>query len=349
MYFKSASLLLASGLALSGCAVSSLGEAAEDPHTSAAQAQSTADASESSASGTDSTAGASESSASVTESTAGASDSSAPVTESTAAQTSGEYLEDYSLEDMEYGTSTTVVVDSTVRTIVTNSLPNHETGSFPNSGNPNTITGQSNTWVFPASITYLGEPSPVRETGVGLNGVKFEPGTAEVAVCATGESYSIEGLQDVADLGMDFNNAHVQPNGEYHYHGISALMVEIFESESDLVHVGFAQDGALIYYSKSGQYSSGYKLGEEPRDGTDCSYSGGNRATIVFGAEKDGSLTSDWDYSASHGDLDVCNGIEIDGIYSYLITDEFPYIPRCLMGEFSETGPGGDRPQRGQG
>ena len=274
------------------------------------------------------------------------SETSAPETESTAAQISGEYLGDYSLEDMEFGTSTTVVVDSTVRTIVTNSLPNHETGNFPNSGNPNTITGQSNTWVFPASITYLGEPNPVRQTGVGLNGVKFEPGTAEVAVCATGESHSIEGLQDVDDLGMDFNNAHVQPNGEYHYHGISALMVEIFESESDLVHVGFAQDGALIYYSKSGQYSSGYQLGEETRDGTDCSYTARDSATIEFGAEKDGSLTSDWGYSASYGDLDVCNGIKIDGVYSYLITDEFPYIPRCLMGEFSEAGPGGDRPQR---
>jgi hypothetical protein len=274
------------------------------------------------------------------------SETSAPETESTAEQISGEYLGDYSLEDMEFGTSTTVVVDSTVRTIVTNSLPNHETGNFPNSGNPNTITGQANTWVFPASITYLGEPNPVRQTGVGLNGVKFEPGTAEVAVCVTGESYSIEGLQDVADLGMDFNNAHVQPNGEYHYHGISALMVEIFESESDLVHVGFAQDGALIYYSKSGQYSSGYQLGEETRDGTDCSYTARDSATIEFGAEKDGSLTSDWAYSASYGDLDVCNGTEIEGVYSYLITDEFPYVPRCLMGEFSEAGPGGDRPQR---
>ena len=273
--------------------------------------------------------------------------------QSPSSQISGEYLGDYSLEDMEFGTSTTVVVDSTVRTIVTNSLPNHETGSFPNSGNPNTITGQSNTWVFPASITYLGEPNRVRETGVGLNGVKFEPGTAEVAVCATGESYAIEGLQDVADLGMDFNNAHVQPDGEYHYHGISALMVEIFESESDLVHVGFAQDGALMYYSKSGQYSSGYKLGQATRDGTDCSYTPRNGATIEFGAEKDGSLTSDWEYSASYGDLDECNGIEIDGLYSYLITDEFPYIPRCLMGVFSEepgeAGPGGAPPPRGLG
>jgi hypothetical protein len=56
--------------------------------------------------------------------------------QSPSSQISGEYLGDYSLEDMEFGTSTTVVVDSTVRTIVTNSLPNHETGSFPNSGNP---------------------------------------------------------------------------------------------------------------------------------------------------------------------------------------------------------------------
>ena len=105
-----------------------------------------------------------------------------------------------------------------------------------------------------------------------------------------------------------------------------------------------------MYYSKSGQYSSGYKLGQATRDGTDCSYTPRNGATIEFGAEKDGSLTSDWEYSSSYGDLDECNGIEIDGLYSYLITDEFPYIPRCLMGVFSEepgeAGPGGAPPKR---
>ena len=54
---------------------------------------------------------------------------------------------------------------------------------------------------------------------------------------------------------LDFNNAHVQPTGEYHYHGISELLVDAYASDDDLVLVGFAADGHLMYYSKSGAYA----------------------------------------------------------------------------------------------
>ena len=62
---------------------------------------------------------------------------------------------------------------------------------------------------FPIKPNYKGQPTWVREPGVALNGVKFEPGTAEVVVCETGENYRVEAFQDVIDLGLDFNNAHV--------------------------------------------------------------------------------------------------------------------------------------------
>lgn len=251
--------------------------------------------------------------------------------------TAKNYFGNFSLSDSEFGTITKALVTSTTRTITTNALPNHKTGTFPNSGNPNTIQAQNRTWVLPAEINYTGVAKTVRETGVALNGVKFEPGTAEVATCAGGERHPIEGLQKVADLGMDFNNAHVQPNGEYHYHGKSELLVKIFElTNSDLVHIGFAQDGATIYYSKSGKYSSSYSLGNGSRTGENCTYTAGKRGTISFGTSKDGSLTTDWDYKKGQGVLDECNGVVIGGKYSYLITDEYPFIPRCLKGEFSE-------------
>lgn len=51
--------------------------------------------------------------------------------------------------------------------------------------------------------------------GVSVAGIKFEPGTAERDP-ETGAP--IEAFQDIRDLGLDFNNAHVQPNGEYHFH-----------------------------------------------------------------------------------------------------------------------------------
>ena len=37
------------------------------------------------------------------------------------------------------------------------------------------------------------------------------------------------------------------------------------------------------------------------------------------------------------GNLDECNGTTVDGEYIYLITDTYPFVPRCLMGEFEET------------
>jgi len=252
------------------------------------------------------------------------------------------YLGSYEIEDTGFGTEVVVVVDSDAktRTIVSNALPNHDVGTFPNPGNPNTISAQDKSWTYPTEPTFLGTATFVREPGVAINGLKFEPGTAERATCEGGETHSIEAIQDVVDLGLDFNNAHVQPTGEYHYHGVSDLLVDLYDLEQDLVHVAFAADGHLIYYSKSGAYASSYRLGQGDREGTNCSYTnGGSGATTNFGSVKDGSLTSDWDYDASYGQLDECNGITIGGDYIYLITNDYPYIPRCLMGEFAGSGP----------
>lgn len=249
-----------------------------------------------------------------------------------------DYLGDYELIDDARGTITTVTVSNGTREIVTNALPNHDTGEFPNPGNPNAISAQDNTWSFPVEPVFTGNAESVKVTGVGLNGIKFDPGTGERVTCSSGEVYNLEALQDVSDLGLDFNNAHVQPNGEYHYHGVSELLVDLYDVGEDLVLVGFAADGHLMYYSKSGQYESSYQISAGTRAGDDCVYQaplGGD--PLDFGSEKDGSLTQDWEYSAGLGDLDQCNGTIINGEYAYLLTDTYPYVPRCLNGEFEET------------
>ena len=151
----------------------------------------------------------------------------------------GDYLGSYTLVDETFGTQVMVTVDGGTRIITSNTLPNHETGDFPNSGNPNAIAAQDKTWTLTTEPAFTGQAQVVREPGVALNGVKFEPGTAESVPCSTGESYRIEGLQDMFDLGMDFNNAHVQPTGEYHYHGVSDLLVDAFASDEDLVLARF--------------------------------------------------------------------------------------------------------------
>ena len=257
------------------------------------------------------------------------------------------YLGAYNLMDLEFGTSVTVTVEDGERVIESNSLPDHDTGEFPNAGNPNTISEQALSYAFPVEPTFTGEANFSQTAGVAINGVPFEPGTGESVACGSGENYRIEALQDVYNLGLDFNNAHVQPTGKYHYHGISLLLVEAYQKDIDLVHVGFAADGYLMYYSKSGAYRSSYALASETRSGSECVPSGPNGTAFELdGSVPDGTYTSDWVFVDGSGDLDSCNGITIDGEYAYIVTDEFPYVSRCLNGEFS--GAGGP-PQGGAG
>ncbi len=266
--------------------------------------------------------------------------------------TGSEYLGSYTLVDEEFGTMMTVTVDGSIRTINSNALPDHETGDFPNSGNPNTISEQDVSYDFATEPIYTGAATGVRMTGVAVNGVKFEPGTAENVTCGTGETFRVEALQDIYNLGFDFNNAHVQPTGEYHYHGVSQLLVEAYERDGDLVHVGFATDGFLMYYSKSGAYESGYELAMADRTGTDCVLSlPPGDAVNIDGTSPDGTYTSDWVYNEGGGALDSCNGITIGGEYLYVITDDYPYVGRCLNGQVraGATGPDGGPEAGGPG
>ncbi len=259
---------------------------------------------------------------------------------------SSNYLGDYQLVDDTFNTNVSVAVNESdnTRTITANALPNHQTGEFPNEGNPNTISAQEASYTFPLNPTFAGELIEARTPGVAINGIKLEPGTAETANCDGGKSERIEAIQDITDLGLDFNNAHVQPTGEYHYHGAPSKLTELLlGDDKDLVHVAFAADGHNIYYSKSGKFMSSYKLGSNDRTNTGCNYTvpGPNGGEVIsFAQTKDGSLTSDWEFMAGHGALDECNGITISDEYVYFITDDYPYISRCLMGEFSENTPG---------
>jgi len=266
-------------------------------------------------------------------------------------EVSSDYLGSYTISDAEHGTQTVVTVSDNKRIIETNALPNHATGTFPGGGNPNAISAQDNTHTFPLTPIYRGLATETREPGIAINGVKFEPGTAERATCSSGEEYKVEAFQDVLNLGLDFNNAHVQSTGAYHYHGIPIALTEQLEI-SDLIHVGFARDGHLMYYSPSDAYKSSYQLSTTPRSGSGCDYStpNGPKDQTLSGTIPDGRFNSDWVYQANSGDLDECNGIEINGQYAYLITKDFPYISRCLNGDFTENrsrgGSGNTLPRR---
>ena len=260
-----------------------------------------------------------------------------------------DYFGVYTLEDKKYGTRTTVTINGDKRIIVSNALPNHEVGSFPNSGNPNTIKAQQIKYEIPLNPVYTGESRWAREVGVALNGIKFEPETNERIECNTGEVYRIEAKQKLVDMGLDFNNAHVQPTGAYHYHAAPTGVLKAFDKGEDLVHIGFAHDGFPIYYSKSSKYKPSFQLAGKDRTGTDCTYRrpGFGKQDDYEGTKKDGTFVQDWEYIEGLGDLDKCNGITVNDTYMYLITDEYPYVGRCLNGEFSEKHPHGPPPGGG--
>ncbi len=266
-----------------------------------------------------------------------------------------DYFGSYTIEDKNYGTKTVVKIIGYKRVMTTNSLPNHKTGDFPNQGNPNKISEQDIVYEFPLNPKYTGNATWAREPGVAINGIKFEPQTAEVVQCESGENYRIEAIQDLVDLGLDFNHAHVQPTGAYHYHGVPTSVVGESDADEDLIHIGFAHDGFPMYYSKSGKYKPSYKLQVGNREGEDCVYENPKETIDVsVGSHHDGTFGEDFEFIEAYGDLDECNGITINGQYMYLVTNEFPYVGRCLMGEFEgqnrpDMPPGGNgRPPQGR-
>jgi hypothetical protein len=269
--------------------------------------------------------------------------------------TSGTYAGTYS------GTALTStwswVCSSTQRTLTANGLPNHAVGTFPNAGNPNTITAQ--TISFSATLT------PVKGTinstigGPGgknvytLAGVKFDPGTAgtcpsnltAISQCnlANGtDTWRVEALgQTTFNFGVDSNNAHVQPTGEYHYHGMpEGLLTNAGATDTNrkMVLVGWAGDGFPVYarycYTTATDATSPLKVctGSYVKD--TVADSGRPSTTLV----PLGAFLSDWAYSAGTGDLDDCNGRTgvtpefPNGIYYYMATDSYPYFSRCLKG-----------------
>lgn len=252
-----------------------------------------------------------------------------------------DFSKGYTIEDPVFKTKTIVTIKDGKRIITTNSLPNHPTGTFPNAGNPNTIKPQNSTYSIPLNPKLTGKSKWAREPGVAVNGVKFEPETAERFVCETGEVYKIEAIQDLVNLGLDYNHAHVQPTGAYHYHGVPVELIKKLDKGNDIIQVGFAKDGFPIYYSKSGKYKPSYVLSDDLRTGNVCNYKTPKQSIEkeLNKTRPDGTFVSDWIYIEGNGQLDECNGIDINGQYGYFITNEYPYVSRCLKGNFYEEHP----------
>ena len=220
-------------------------------------------------------------------------------------------------------------------TVTGNGLPTHSTGDFPNPNNPNSISEQNVTFTIPRAPVFSGSATPVRIFGYSLGGVKMEPGTAETDP-VTGWSIEAFNSSNLFNPGIDEHQAHVQPNGTYHYHGLPSVLNTTGEEHSNLI--GFAADGFPIYGNH------GYRDPLNADGPTDHMTSSWRLKTGTRGAGEpegtyNGDYTNDYQYVEGAGDLDECNGRFTvtpdfpDGVYAYFITEQFPFVGRCVMGE----------------
>lgn len=223
------------------------------------------------------------------------------------------------------------------RRIESDGLPDHATGRFPGRGNPHSISPQDYSFRVPLEPQRSGRTTRLghHPFGVALNGVIFDPLTAEYWNRDRSSGWNIEALSGAMNLGLDSSNAHVQPNGAYHYHGLPMGILERFPYTTKPTLLGWAADGFPIYgpygYSDANDSASRMiklKSGHGVKSGTRPSGPGGRY---------DGTYVQDYEFQGG-GDLDDCNGREgvtpefPDGTYYYVLTDSYPFIPRCFKG-----------------
>lgn len=258
-----------------------------------------------------------------------------------------------------------ISVKGAYRYISANGLPDHASGRFPNAGNPNRISAQAYQFRVPVRPRLAGKATVLdrQPFGVAINGVVFDPDTAEYWRNDPGSGWHYEALGGAVKLGLDQNNAHVQPNGAYHYHAAPKGLMAKTDYRAEPTLIGYAADGFPIYApygyrnamdadSPIVELKSGYRV----KAGTRPSGPGGRY---------DGSFVEDYTYGGGDAVLDECNGrIGVtpdypDGTYYYVVTLDYPFIPRCFKGtpdqSFRRKGPGvggmrepgrADRPQQ---
>jgi hypothetical protein len=247
--------------------------------------------------------------------------------------------------------------NTSTRVLSGNGVPNHAVtgGQFATK-----ISAQNVGWSIPFSPTkldtYTNASGPGNAPGYALNSVKFDPATAGTCPNSATGSASCNyaggvGWQMVAlpgstspwqfNFGVDSSNAHVQPNGEYHYHGLPTALIDKRNSNNgkSMTLIGWAKDGFPIYTqwgdssatngsSTLAAVSSGWTLKPTPD---------ANRPSTTFFPM--GHFEQDWEFTGQvAGGLDRCNGHtgptpeSPTGTYHYHVTTSYPFVQRCVYG-----------------
>lgn len=245
-----------------------------------------------------------------------------------------------------------ITVEGAYRVIRCNAIPNHATGSFPNSRNPNAIEAQDLEYRVTVNPTRSGRFASAQGSGFGVavNGVPFDPFTAEF--WNNDRNWNYDAVSGQTDLGLDQNDAHVQPGGKYHYHGWPTGLIGSWSPNAHSPIIGWAADGFPIY-AAYGFSDPTNAAGPVAKMTSGWRVKSGSRPSGP-GGSYDGTYFEDWEWVAGLGILDQANGRETvtpdfpNGTYAYFLTEDWPIVPRYFAGtpdqSFSNRGgtpPGG--------
>lgn len=241
-----------------------------------------------------------------------------------------------------------------------NDIPNHDF----NDGNANFATNVAEidkyfkmptNPTFAASTTELalGVVNVIFLNGVVVDilpaacyGVGTEPLGQEKIGCGSDQidnPWRYDPMSSLNNFGTDSHNAHVQPDGTYHYHGnpVALFAQDCSSQSSPSPVIGFAADGFPVYGACIDDGNGGIR---EIQPSFQLKNNGGARQAVsgyttpvggtgaVASSNYDGQFRGDYEYVDSLGDLDECNGRTVDGQYGYYVTNSFPWIVNCYKG-----------------
>ncbi len=242
---------------------------------------------------------------------------------------------------------------SSSRTLSANGVPDHDVGPFNIQADLDfKITAQSISFKVPlapvqtSTATALGGPQG--DIAFMLNGIKVDAGTggscndsgSNCTLLGQAGPWRMEALgQSSFNFGADGSNAHVQPGGVYHYHGMPESFITKLGKGQAMTLVGWAADGFPIYarygYSVATDAASALKVVQSSYR-IKTTPDANRPATSLYPM---GTFLQDYEYVAGLGDLDECNGRTgvtpefPKGIYHYMATDAYPYLQRCIKGQ----------------
>jgi hypothetical protein len=228
------------------------------------------------------------------------------------------------------------------RVLTSNGMPDHPIGDFPNRHDPVAVRPQRFRFEVPCEPQANEMPTNLGFWifGVAINGVPFDPsGPFWNGDGDSGWQFEVLSPAAAVALGIDVNHAHTQGGGMYHYHGLpTGLLWEsrARDPKKPMHLLGYAADGFPIYGPEAPASADAL---DSPTRRLRSSYRlrPGQRADGP-GGRFDGTFVEDFVHEPGFGDLDECNGRTgptpefPNGTYYYVLTDEFPFIPRRLRG-----------------